>query len=325
MCVGRPIPYTSVRLVDDAGAEVVAPDTVGHLLIKGDNVTRGYLRQSRGQRRRDRARTAGCAPAISRSSTRASTTSPAARRKSSSSTARTTTRTTSRQCCRPSRGSSSARSSPRARAAPARRPTSSCCSCCIVATWPTSCRSRRVPRTGQRARGCRGRARRARHAHAEDDERQAAAHRARRSPTSTGEFAPEIAEFDRAWAAVHGHGRVAAGQVEQTAQGDRRRRAARQARRRRRQPVRRRRELAHADPDPREDRRAGPGPVDLTELFDFPTISQLATAPRGEARAGLGGAHVARPGRRSFQRRCDHHQPAGSRGSRVRARAHSAR
>ncbi|RPI12846.1 MAG: AMP-dependent synthetase [Lysobacterales bacterium] len=42
MCEGRPIPYTSVRLVDDSGAEV-APDTVGHLLMRGDNVTRGYF------------------------------------------------------------------------------------------------------------------------------------------------------------------------------------------------------------------------------------------------------------------------------------------
>ena len=43
MCEGKPIPYTSVRLVDDAGAEV-APDHVGHLLMRGDNVTRGYFR-----------------------------------------------------------------------------------------------------------------------------------------------------------------------------------------------------------------------------------------------------------------------------------------
>ena len=42
MCEGTPIPYTSVRLLDDAGAEV-PPDTVGHLLIRGDNVTRGYF------------------------------------------------------------------------------------------------------------------------------------------------------------------------------------------------------------------------------------------------------------------------------------------
>jgi acyl-CoA synthetase (AMP-forming)/AMP-acid ligase II/acyl carrier protein len=43
MCEGKPIPYMSVKLVDDAGAEV-APDHVGHLLMKGDNVTRGYFR-----------------------------------------------------------------------------------------------------------------------------------------------------------------------------------------------------------------------------------------------------------------------------------------
>ena len=43
MCEGKPIPYTSVQLVDDAGTEV-APGRVGHLQIKGDNVTRGYFR-----------------------------------------------------------------------------------------------------------------------------------------------------------------------------------------------------------------------------------------------------------------------------------------
>jgi acyl-CoA synthetase (AMP-forming)/AMP-acid ligase II/acyl carrier protein len=42
MCEGRAIPFTSVRLVDDGGTEV-APDTVGHLLMRGDNVTRGYF------------------------------------------------------------------------------------------------------------------------------------------------------------------------------------------------------------------------------------------------------------------------------------------
>jgi acyl-CoA synthetase (AMP-forming)/AMP-acid ligase II/acyl carrier protein len=42
VCVGRPIPYTSIRLEDDAG-QVVGSNTVGHLLIHGDNVTRGYL------------------------------------------------------------------------------------------------------------------------------------------------------------------------------------------------------------------------------------------------------------------------------------------
>jgi acyl-CoA synthetase (AMP-forming)/AMP-acid ligase II/acyl carrier protein len=43
MCEGNAIPFTSIKLVDDAGAETAA-DQVGHLLIKGDNVTRGYFR-----------------------------------------------------------------------------------------------------------------------------------------------------------------------------------------------------------------------------------------------------------------------------------------
>jgi acyl-CoA synthetase (AMP-forming)/AMP-acid ligase II/aryl carrier-like protein len=42
MCEGKPIPYTSVKLVDDAGVEVPS-GTVGHLLLCGDNVTRGYF------------------------------------------------------------------------------------------------------------------------------------------------------------------------------------------------------------------------------------------------------------------------------------------
>ncbi len=45
MCEGRPVPHTRVRLVDDAGAEV-APDRVGHVLIAGENVTRGYFRNA---------------------------------------------------------------------------------------------------------------------------------------------------------------------------------------------------------------------------------------------------------------------------------------
>jgi len=42
MCEGTAIPYARVKLVDDAGAPV-PPDTVGHLLIGGDNVTHGYF------------------------------------------------------------------------------------------------------------------------------------------------------------------------------------------------------------------------------------------------------------------------------------------
>jgi acyl-CoA synthetase (AMP-forming)/AMP-acid ligase II len=42
MCEGRPIPFTSVQLVDDAGGSVPS-GTVGHLLMRGDNVTAGYF------------------------------------------------------------------------------------------------------------------------------------------------------------------------------------------------------------------------------------------------------------------------------------------
>ena len=48
-----------------------------------------------------------------------------------------------------------------------------------------------------------------------------------------GDFAPEMAEFDRAWAEVHGHGRDAEGPARTAIEGHRRRRDARQARRRR--------------------------------------------------------------------------------------------
>jgi acyl-CoA synthetase (AMP-forming)/AMP-acid ligase II/aryl carrier-like protein len=42
MAVGQPIPYSFVRIADDADAEV-PEGHVGHVLIKGDNVTRGYF------------------------------------------------------------------------------------------------------------------------------------------------------------------------------------------------------------------------------------------------------------------------------------------
>jgi len=42
MCVGKPIPFTEVRLVDEAGVEV-GEERVGHLLIRGTNVTAGYF------------------------------------------------------------------------------------------------------------------------------------------------------------------------------------------------------------------------------------------------------------------------------------------
>jgi acyl-CoA synthetase (AMP-forming)/AMP-acid ligase II/aryl carrier-like protein len=43
MCEGKPIAHTSVKLIDDTGAEV-SPERVGHVLIRGDNVTSGYFR-----------------------------------------------------------------------------------------------------------------------------------------------------------------------------------------------------------------------------------------------------------------------------------------
>jgi acyl-CoA synthetase (AMP-forming)/AMP-acid ligase II len=41
MAVGAAIPYCEVQLADDAG-QAVAPGQVGHILIRGENVTRGY-------------------------------------------------------------------------------------------------------------------------------------------------------------------------------------------------------------------------------------------------------------------------------------------
>jgi acyl-CoA synthetase (AMP-forming)/AMP-acid ligase II/acyl carrier protein len=42
MAVGRPIPYCELRIVDDADAPV-AEASVGHVQIRGENVTRGYF------------------------------------------------------------------------------------------------------------------------------------------------------------------------------------------------------------------------------------------------------------------------------------------
>ena len=41
MAVGRPIPYCNVRIADDADKEV-PENHIGHILISGDNVTKGY-------------------------------------------------------------------------------------------------------------------------------------------------------------------------------------------------------------------------------------------------------------------------------------------
>jgi fengycin family lipopeptide synthetase D len=42
MAVGQPIPYSKVRIADDADLEL-PEGTVGHILIGGDNVTKGYF------------------------------------------------------------------------------------------------------------------------------------------------------------------------------------------------------------------------------------------------------------------------------------------
>ncbi len=46
MAVGQPIPYSFVRIADDSD-QAVAEGHIGHVLISGDNVTQGLLRESR--------------------------------------------------------------------------------------------------------------------------------------------------------------------------------------------------------------------------------------------------------------------------------------
>ena len=91
-----------------------------------------------------------------------------------------------------------------------------------------------------------------------------------------GEFAAEVAEFDQAWAALHGHGRAAKGRVEAQLKAI----------------VDDAMPGKHVDIDDNlfdvgassltliqiheKIDEAYPGAVDLTELFDFPTISLLA-------------------------------------------------
>jgi Acyl-CoA synthetases (AMP-forming)/AMP-acid ligases II len=91
-----------------------------------------------------------------------------------------------------------------------------------------------------------------------------------------GEFAAELAEFDRAWAELHGHGRAAKGRIERQLKAI----------------VDDAMPGKHVDVDDNlfdvgassltliqvheKIEELYPGSVDLTELFDFPTISQLA-------------------------------------------------
>jgi len=91
-----------------------------------------------------------------------------------------------------------------------------------------------------------------------------------------GEFAAEIAEFDLAWQAAHGQGRAAAGRIERQLKAI----------------VDDALPGKHVDVDDNlfdvgassltliqiheKIDELYPGQVDLTELFDFPTVSQLA-------------------------------------------------
>jgi acyl carrier protein len=91
-----------------------------------------------------------------------------------------------------------------------------------------------------------------------------------------GEFAAEVAEFDRLWSEIHGHGRAAAGRIEQQLKAI----------------VDDAMPGKHVDIDDNlfdvgasslmliqiheKIDELYPNAVDLTELFDFPTISQLS-------------------------------------------------
>jgi acyl carrier protein len=101
-----------------------------------------------------------------------------------------------------------------------------------------------------------------------------------------GEFAAEMAEFDAAWAAAHGHGRAAAGRIEQQLKAI----------------VDDAMPGKHVDVDDNlfdvgassltliqiheKIDELFPGRVDLTELFDFPTVSQLAKHLEAKLNAG---------------------------------------
>ena len=163
----------SVRIADDEDRPLPEGTDRAHLHMRGDNVTRGYFENPRGQRRGLHRRRLAAHRRSRRSSTRAISTSPDGRRRSSSSTARTTTRTTSRRSRSASRAWSSARWWPRAcgrraardRAAHALRPASR-----RDGGFPAARHPGRAPH--QRADGPRGRRRGAGQAHPEDDQRQ---------------------------------------------------------------------------------------------------------------------------------------------------------
>ncbi len=124
-----------------------------------------------------------------------------------------------------------------------------------------------------------------------------------------GEFAAELAEFDQAWAALHGQGRAAKGRVEAQLKAI----------------VDDAMPGKHVDIDDNlfdvgassltliqiheKIDEAYPGVVDLTELFDFPTISMLAK--RLESKLGSRG----RGGRAGRHRRTGRHRRLRKRSS----------
>ena len=64
MAVGQPVPFSKVRIADDADQEL-PENHIGHILISGDNVTKGYFENPEANAKGFTRRTAGCAPAIS--------------------------------------------------------------------------------------------------------------------------------------------------------------------------------------------------------------------------------------------------------------------
>ena len=230
---------------------------VGHVQIRGDNVTSGYYDDAGGQRRARSPPTAGCDTGdLGVDASTATFTSPGAPRKSFSSTARTTTRTTSRPSRSAPTASSSARSWRRAcgrrgaetERAGGVRPASrrhGGFPAARRAKWPASSTSRpasrsahvvpvkRIPKTtsGKIQRICWRRA------------------------IVDGEFAAELAELARAARrAARTRSPARATAIEEQLKASAMRRCAGKRVDVARQPVRDRRQLAEADRDPRADR-----------------------------------------------------------------------
>ena len=212
MCEGKPIPFTEVQLVDDQGA-VVPEGTVGHLLMRGDNVTRGYFQNPEANAAAltpdGWLRTGDLALLLDGE-------------------LYVTGRSkeiifVNGQNYYPHDLESVLQAEPglelgKVVAAGARTPSLAHGRAGVVRAAPRR-HGRFHPARDegdaldQRACGRRSRARGAGQAHPENDQRQAA-RSALAKAFEDGEFAAELAEFDAAWATVHGHGRAAKGRIE---------------------------------------------------------------------------------------------------------------